>query len=112
MQQNSSSIRNMANLARFLQIIGNPLRLEILFCLLERPCCVCELSSKLNHRQPCISQHLMRLRQAGLVSAQREGWNKYYSIPSPNVKKYLLCLQKNWQEEGELISPSGVAENE
>lgn len=112
MRLNSSSIRNMANLARFLQIIGNPLRLEILFCLLERPCCVCELSSKLNHRQPCISQHLMRLRQAGLVSAQREGWNKYYSIPSPNVKKYLLCLQKNWQDEDGLFDSFGYEENE
>lgn len=112
MPQNSSSIRNMANLARFLQIIGNPLRLEILFCLLERPCCVCELSSKLNHRQPCISQHLMRLRRAGLVSAQREGWNKYYSIPSPNIKKYLLCLQKNWQDEDELFNSFGYEENE
>jgi DNA-binding transcriptional ArsR family regulator len=104
MQQNPSSILNIANIARFLQIIGNPLRLEILFCLVEQPCCVCELSSKLNHRQPCISQHLMRLRQAGFVSAQREGWNKYYFIPSPSVKNYLLCLQKNWQNGDELFN--------
>ncbi|MEJ5314525.1 helix-turn-helix transcriptional regulator [Anaerolinea thermophila] len=97
MELNLSSTRDIADLARFLQMIGNPLRLEILFCLLEQPCCVCELSSKLNHRQPCISQHLMRLRQAGLVNAKREGWKKYYFIPSPGVKKYLLCLQENWQ---------------
>ena len=110
MQQNPSSFRNMANLASFLQLIGNPLRLEILFCLLDRPSCVCELSNKLHQRQPCISQHLMRLRQAGLVSAQREGWNKYYSIPSKGVKKYLLCLQKNWQDE--LFNCFGYEENE
>lgn len=107
MQQNTSSIHNVDNLARFLQLIGNPLRLKILFCLLERPSCVCELLSKLNHRQPCISQHLMRLRQAGLVTSQREGWKKYYSIPSKGVKKYLLCLQKSWQEEDELFNSFG-----
>jgi len=112
MQQNTSTIRDMDNLASFLQLIGNPLRLEILFCLLERPCCVCELTSKLHQRQPCISQHLMRLRQAGLVISQREGWSKYYSIPSQSVKKYLFCLQKNWQDQDEIISPSGAAENE
>jgi len=112
MQQNTSFIHNVDNLARFLELIGNPIRLEILFCLLERPCCVCELSSKLNQRQPCISQHLMRLRQAGLVTPQREGWSKYYSIPSKSVKKYLLCLQKSWQEEGELFNSFGDEENE
>jgi DNA-binding transcriptional ArsR family regulator len=110
MKQNLSSIRNMAELARFLQIMENPLRLEILFYLLEQPCCVCELSSKLNHRQPCISQHLMRLRQAGLVSAQRKGWNQYYFIASPIVKKFLLCLQKNWQDG--LFNSWGYEENE
>lgn len=64
MDQTTASQVNTAELASLLQVIANPLRLEILFCLLERPRCVCELAEEFNCRQPNISQNLMRLRKA------------------------------------------------
>ncbi len=40
-------------------------------------------------RQASISQHLMVLRKAGLVSAQREGRNIFYRITQPDILQVL-----------------------
>ena len=40
-------------------------------------------------RQASISQHLMVLRKAGLVSAQREGRNIFYRLNEPAVLQVL-----------------------
>lgn len=99
-------------LARFLQVIGKPERLRILFCLLTGPQCVCDLTSELNRRQPYVSQQLMVLRKAGLVDSRREGWNQHYFIPSQKVKKYLRCLLNNWQGGVNLKPVPGSKQNE
>ena len=96
---------DLEHLAQFLQLIANPERLRIMFCLLEGSCCVCDLTNELNRRQPYVSQHLMVLRQAGLVKASRHGWNQFYAISSPEIKKYLKCIFTNWQKKGDSISP-------
>ena len=36
-------------------------------------------------RQAYISQHLMVLRDAGLVIDRRDGWNIYYQVNKPEI---------------------------
>lgn len=98
------------SLARFLHVIGNPVRLEILFCLLDQPYCVCELSTRLNKRQPCISQHLMVLRREELVQSQHEGWKRYYFIPSEWIKDCLGYMRAHWPGTGASLKSSEVLE--
>lgn len=62
------------------QALGHPIRLSILEILTHGPICVCDLVSLTGKRQPFISQHLAVLRQAGLVTTTREGWNIYYKL--------------------------------
>jgi ArsR family transcriptional regulator len=40
-------------------------------------------------RQAHISQHLMVLREAGLVSDRRDGWNIFYRVIRPDVYQVL-----------------------
>jgi DNA-binding transcriptional ArsR family regulator len=93
---------NTAELARLLRVVAHPLRLEILFCLLEHPRCVCELAEELNCRQPNISQNLMRLRREKFVTCRRDGWNIWYSISSPKIKYFFASLQSVWGSMYEL----------
>lgn len=72
-------------LAALLALIGQPARIQILYALGEQETCVCHLVAVLNMRQASISQHLMALRKAGLVSARREGRNMFYQIVQPAV---------------------------
>jgi len=72
-------------LARDLQLLGDPVRLQILDLLASRPgeVCVCDLVASLPVRQPTISHHLRLLRRAGLVVVQRRGLWAHYTVVRP-----------------------------
>ncbi len=52
-------------------MIGDPVRAGILAILRDGPHCVCEMAAALDVRQYNLSNHLARLREAGLVRASR-----------------------------------------
>jgi ArsR family transcriptional regulator len=78
--EDSRSVSQYRSYAGLLHIIGHPVRLQILDALTDGPACVCELIVRTGRRQACISQHLMLLRQVGLVKRTREGLNMRYEV--------------------------------
>jgi DNA-binding transcriptional ArsR family regulator len=52
-------------------LIGDRTRAGILRLLSDGPHCVCEMAAALGERQNNVSNHLARLREAGLVRASR-----------------------------------------
>lgn len=66
-------------------------RLEILLIIGAGEACVCHLEARLGYRQAYISQHLMTLRQAGLLDTRREGKYVFYRLAKPEI---LELLQK------------------
>jgi DNA-binding transcriptional ArsR family regulator len=71
--------------AELLKVLSHPVRLRILEILRGGEQCVCHMEAALGLRQAYISQHLIVLRDAGLVSVRREGWNIYYTLIQPGV---------------------------
>lgn len=71
--------------ARLFKLLGHPARLAILGVLREGEACVCHLEAVLGFRQAYISQHLMALREAGVVRDRREGANVFYRLGQPAV---------------------------
>ncbi|HUW63393.1 MAG TPA: metalloregulator ArsR/SmtB family transcription factor [Spirochaetia bacterium] len=66
------------SLAATFRVLGDPTRLEMLGLLQVRDICVCEFVELFGRSQPAISQHLHRLKEAGLVTAHRRGmWVLY-----------------------------------
>jgi DNA-binding transcriptional ArsR family regulator len=62
-------------------LIADPTRATILAMLREGPHCVCEMAAALDERQNNVSNHLARLRDAGLVRVSRapaDGRRAYY----------------------------------
>jgi len=72
-------------IAEFFRILGQPARIQILLTIGEGEACVCHLEAYLGLRQAAISQHLMLLREAGLVTANREGRNIFYRLARPEL---------------------------
>jgi DNA-binding transcriptional ArsR family regulator len=68
-----------------LKTISHPTRLAVLDLLRDGEQCVCHMEAMLNLRQAYISQHLMLLRQAGLVGHRRVGLNLYYRVVKPDI---------------------------
>lgn len=56
-------------------LLGDPTRASILRMLRDGPHCVCELAATLGERDNNVSNHLARLRDAGLVRAARHEAN-------------------------------------
>ncbi|MBL8055821.1 MAG: helix-turn-helix transcriptional regulator [Anaerolineales bacterium] len=71
--------------AQLFKLLGHPARLAILNILREGEQCVCHLEAVLGYRQAYISQHLMGLREAGLVQDRREGPNVFYRVAEPAI---------------------------
>jgi DNA-binding transcriptional ArsR family regulator len=73
------------SLAKLFKVLMHPARLEILEILRHGEECVCHMEAHLGYRQAHISQHLMVLREAGLVEVRRDGWNVFYRVTQPQV---------------------------
>ncbi|MFH2101750.1 MAG: metalloregulator ArsR/SmtB family transcription factor [Chloroflexota bacterium] len=83
---------SLAKLSSFLQAISPEPRLEILLAIGAGEVCVCHLEAALTYRQAFISQHLMTLREAGLVTDRREGRYVFYQLSNPAVLDVLRQL--------------------
>ena len=71
----------IANASKIVHLTGNEVRLKILLLLkAEQRLCVCDLSDVLNMKIPAVSQHLRKMKDASMVSTQREGTIIYYQI--------------------------------
>jgi DNA-binding transcriptional ArsR family regulator len=68
-----------------LALIGQPVRIQILLVIRAQEACVCHLEAVLGMRQASISQHLMVLRKAGLMTTHRVGRNIFYQLCRPEV---------------------------
>jgi DNA-binding transcriptional ArsR family regulator len=71
--------------AKIFKALTHPVRLAILNILRSGEECVCHMEAALGYRQAYISQHLMLLREAGLIQDRRDGWNIFYRVTKPEV---------------------------
>ena len=72
--------RRYSDLAIRLKALAHPVRLQIVDLLRRHDLCVCQMERALGRRQAYISQHLMVLREAGLVEARKDGLLVYYHL--------------------------------
>lgn len=82
-----------ATVAALARELGDPTRLAVLEHLVtEGPSGVSELAATLELSGPRLSNHLARLRGAGLVTVEREGRHAVYAVASPRIKELLASL--------------------
>ena len=68
-------------LANGLSLVGNNVRLKILYLLFEeKRLCVCDLSDILGMNISAISQHLRKMKDRNLLETEREAQTIFYSL--------------------------------
>ncbi len=68
-------------ISKLLSIASNEVRLKILFLLnMEKELCPCDLADILGMSVPAISQHIRKMKDAGVIAARRDGQTLYYSL--------------------------------
>ena len=75
--------------AEVYRALAHPTRLQILEILRDGEVCVCHIQAALRRRQAYISQHLMALRDAGLVTSRKDGLRMYYQISNVQLRNVL-----------------------
>jgi DNA-binding transcriptional ArsR family regulator len=71
--------------SKLLRVLSAPARLAIVVALDEGPRTVSELVNRLEMSQPLVSQHLRILRDARVVSVERQGREALYSLLDHHV---------------------------
>lgn len=66
--------------ATILKLLGDKTRLTMVKMLDSNDCCVCEFVEIFKASQPAISQHLRKLKDAGIVGETRRGQWIIYSL--------------------------------
>jgi len=64
---------------------------------------VCHIAAVLGQRQPNVSQHLMVLRQAGLVSDRKDGLLVHYRVSDERIGEIMALTRALLEARGEEI---------
>ena len=82
-------------LAELLKVLAHPVRLCIVNGLLQNGACnVSHMQSCLEAPQSTISQHLQKLRAAGIIAGERQGLEVVYHVTDARVAALLSVWRK------------------
>ncbi|MCX5708965.1 MAG: metalloregulator ArsR/SmtB family transcription factor [Candidatus Omnitrophica bacterium] len=95
----------MKQLTRVLKVLADKNRLRILKLLEKRKFCVCELAAVLGITQPSTSRHLKKLKAAGLIDDEQEGfWTNYFiGSAKDSYSRFMLKHIRGWLNADPLI---------
>jgi len=83
----------MIETAEMLKVLAHPVRLCIVNGLLEKgECNVSHMQSCLGTPQSTLSQHLQKLRTAGIIENRRDGTEIFYQVANHKVKELIEVL--------------------
>lgn len=78
--------------AELLAVLAQPTRLKILYFLRDGEQCACNINPHMQEDASVISRHLVKMKDAGLLDARREGVSIYYRIIEPRVFDLLAIV--------------------
>ena len=86
---------DVADATAVASLLADPIRASVVRMLRDGPVCVCEMAAALGARENNVSNHLARLRDAGLVRASRYGMDTrrvYYERDDEACRRVLAVL--------------------
>jgi DNA-binding transcriptional ArsR family regulator len=75
-----------------LRILSDPTRMRLLYALSQGESNVACLAEIVGANPTAVSQHLSKLRLAGIVKARRQGTYMYYTVVDPTIDDVLNTL--------------------
>jgi DNA-binding transcriptional ArsR family regulator len=84
----------IAEAAKLMEMLSQPVRLRLMCILLSGEQSVLSLAKSAGLSQPAMSHHLKKLRDADLVGTRRDGQTIYYSVKSPEAEQVIEVLHR------------------
>ena len=85
-RQKMISDKTASALAELYKALGDPTRVKILFALMSRELCVCDLAAVIGASESAVSHQLRILRTLKLIKFRREGKILYYSLDVAHIE--------------------------
>lgn len=83
-----------AALAETFGALADSNRAKILYSLIDRELCVCDIACVVGISDSAVSQHLRILRTLRLVKQRKEGRMMYYCLDDDHIRQLLeICLE-------------------
>jgi DNA-binding transcriptional ArsR family regulator len=90
--------KNEIELANYAKALSHPARIAILNLLVKKQACVCgDIVDELPLSQSTVSQHLIKLKEAGLIKGDIDGASVCYCIDEKVWKKAMSQLGELFQ---------------
>jgi DNA-binding transcriptional ArsR family regulator len=80
------------DLSNRIKLMAHPERLRILDALRRDAECVCHLEALLDKPQPYVSQQLRILRDAGVITDEKQGQNVFYRLNDVDLAAWLNAI--------------------
>ncbi|MDI2128500.1 ArsR/SmtB family transcription factor [Yinghuangia seranimata] len=80
----------LAAAASVFALLSDPTRLHVLWLLAQDEADVGTLAEQTGAARPAVSQHLAKLRLAGLVDTRREGRHVHYRLADGHLRRLVL----------------------
>ena len=93
---------------RKFKAMGDENRFRILMMLLERPLCVCELLEVLDIKGGTLSAHLKLLKNADLISQNKDGRWIVYSISSEENINFLKEIETEMADNKIILADRNI----
>lgn len=81
-------------------VFGNAIRTKLILCLAKRPKNVTEMIQTCGLSQSAVSQHLKKLKQAGIVETTKDGKEVWYTLKykkAADISSLLTTLEQEVQ---------------
>ena len=82
----------MRNLLNAIKALSDETRLRMIYLLLDKECCVCEIMQAMDISQTRASRNLNILYDAGFLNLRKEGLWSHYSMKRDELDEYLIKL--------------------
>lgn len=92
-----------------LKLVAEPRRLEILRLIWDRERSVSEIADRLPVSIAAVSQHLAKLKGAGLVTVRQEGRRRFYRAHRGDMGTLAVYLESMWAERLERLGAMAEA---
>ncbi len=76
--------------------LADPTRLRVIERLASGPKTATQLAEGFSISRPAVSQHLRTLREAGLVTVERQGTQRIYAVHAESLGELRAYLDQLW----------------
>lgn len=98
LKPNQITDKVISTLSETLKLMGDPSRLRIILCCLEKPVCVGDIVDRTGFSQSLVSHHLRLLRAARLVKSERKGRQIFYAVDDEHISCVLIDMVDHVRE--------------